>query len=83
MNDVQLSVLPTSNSEEETKNIGLFLLLEFFDILVGTHVGSEGFCVEIRCWPGTIGGPANAASCFLREEVDLSPWDCPFGGYAL
>ena len=50
VDDVQLTVFPATDPEKETKNIGLFLLLEFFDILVGTHLG-VGSLVEVE-WPG-------------------------------
>jgi hypothetical protein len=60
VDDVQLTVLPASDPEKETKNIGLLLLLEFFDVLVGTH-GGVGSLVGCRrrivmgnyCWGRT------------------------------
>lgn len=37
VNDVQLTVLPASNSEEETENVRLLLAVKLFKIFVGTH----------------------------------------------
>lgn len=33
-----LSYLPAANSQQEAKNIGLLLLLKFFDVFEGTHL---------------------------------------------
>jgi len=38
VDDVQLSKLPASNTEKEAENIGLLLLLQFLDILKGSHL---------------------------------------------
>lgn len=37
MNDVLLSVLPTSDSQQESGDIRLLLSLQFFQVFVGTH----------------------------------------------
>lgn len=37
VNDVQLTVLPASNSEEESEDIRLLLAVKLFKIFVGTH----------------------------------------------
>lgn len=37
MDSLQLTVLPASDSENESQNVGLLLLVKLFKILVGTH----------------------------------------------
>ena len=38
VDDVLLSVFPTSDSQQESSDIGLLLSLQFFQVLVGTHL---------------------------------------------
>jgi len=38
VDNIELSELPAADSEEESKNIGLLLLLKFLDILEGAHL---------------------------------------------
>jgi len=38
VDDIQLSELPAADSEKESKDIGLLLLVKFFDVLEGTHL---------------------------------------------
>jgi len=38
VNDLQGPVLPAADAEEEAKHIGLLLLVEFFNVLEGTHL---------------------------------------------
>ena len=41
-----LAVLPCADTEEETEHVALFLLPEFFEVLVGAHV--EKVCLKVR-----------------------------------
>lgn len=41
MDDVQLPVLPASDTEKETEDIRLFSLVKLFDVFVGTHLDDD------------------------------------------
>lgn len=41
VDDVQLSILPTTDSQQESQHIALLLLVQFFNILISTHLDSD------------------------------------------